>query len=286
MSSETVSDERLASLVAAIKADCSHGSRVWNLADQIETTLIEQSLRSKPVAGVEVKPLEWSKTSYGRPEVETVVGVYRVFEHVDGGWAATFKTFNLVDAHGRKNFATEHEALAAAEADYRQRILSTLLPKATAPAIETRNDEAGFVEFLNEDVPTVTREIDGPCAILLDLNTRQIVGYRVYDPATAPVVSEPVAWQRKLRKRGTPGWGEWKECTKSQADYAEAYGHPQDFEEVEAVVRPLYASPQPEVVITEERVERALKKSPKFWRETSEAQRHMRAALTAALKES
>lgn len=91
--------------------------------------------RSKPVAGVEVKPLEWSKTSYGQPEVETAVGVYRVFEHVDGGWAATFKTFNLVDAHGRKNFATEDEALAAAEADYRNRILSTLLPKATAPVV-------------------------------------------------------------------------------------------------------------------------------------------------------
>lgn len=82
--------------------------------------------RSKEEVGV--KALVWGKTSYGRPEVETIVGVYRVFEHIDGGWAATLKTFNLVDSHGRKNFATEAEAIAAVEADYEQRILSALEP--------------------------------------------------------------------------------------------------------------------------------------------------------------
>jgi hypothetical protein len=89
-------------------------------------------------SGVEVKRLEWGKTSYGRPEVDTIVGVYRVFEHMSGGWAATFKTFNLVDPHGRKNFATEAEAVAAVEADYRQRILSCL--SSPLPTVEVTEE--------------------------------------------------------------------------------------------------------------------------------------------------
>lgn len=58
--------------------------------------------------------------------------------------------------------------------------------------IQTRNDEAGFIEFLNDDVTTIVREIDGSCAILLDMNTRQIVGYRVYDPVSKPVAGVEV----------------------------------------------------------------------------------------------
>ena len=70
-------------------------------------------------------------------------------------------------------------------------------------------------------------------------------------------VGEAVAWQRKLRKRGTFDWSDWKECTKAQADHAEAYGHPMDFKEVEAIARPLYARPAP-IEITEA-AERAFK---------------------------
>lgn len=53
------------------------------------------------------------------------------------------------------------------------------------PLIETRWEEAGFIEFINEDVPTIVRDLDGPAAILIDVNTRKVVGYRVYDPSKA-----------------------------------------------------------------------------------------------------
>lgn len=53
-----------------------------------------------------------------------------------------------------------------------------------------RNEEAGFVEFINEDVPHIVRDIDGPVAILLDMTTRNVIGYRVYDPSpVAPVAA-------------------------------------------------------------------------------------------------
>lgn len=74
-----------------------------------------------------VKPLKWGETSYGRPEVETIVGVYRVFEHVSGGWGATRNRHNLFDGYGRQNFATETEAVTACENDYERLIVSTLL---------------------------------------------------------------------------------------------------------------------------------------------------------------
>lgn len=67
-----------------------------------------------------------------------------------------------------------------------ERLRSALTPSPIhkGEVIETRNEEAGFVEFLNYDAPTIVRDIPGPCAILLDLNTRQTIGYRVYDPAS------------------------------------------------------------------------------------------------------
>lgn len=50
-----------------------------------------------------------------------------------------------------------------------------------AEPVTGRNDEAGYVEFLNEDVPYIVRDIEGRCAILVDLHTRKYIGYRVYD---------------------------------------------------------------------------------------------------------
>jgi hypothetical protein len=61
--------------------------------------------------------------------------------------------------------------------------------------LETRNDEAGFVEYVNSDVPYIVRDLASPAAVLLDVGTRAVIGYRVYDPAAArpaPTV-EPVA---------------------------------------------------------------------------------------------
>lgn len=54
------------------------------------------------------------------------------------------------------------------------------------PVIQTRNEEAGFVEFANEDRPYIVRHIPAPAAILLDMETRHVIGYRVYDPESLP----------------------------------------------------------------------------------------------------
>lgn len=54
------------------------------------------------------------------------------------------------------------------------------------PVIETRNDNAGYVEFVNYDGPFVVRDLPAPSAVLLDMKTRRIIGYRVYDPSPAP----------------------------------------------------------------------------------------------------
>ena len=57
----------------------------------------------------------------------------------------------------------------------------------TEGPFEMRHEEGGYVEFLNEDVPTVVREIDGRVAILTTLEQpRKVVGYRVYDPGSSP----------------------------------------------------------------------------------------------------
>ncbi|MBZ9973464.1 hypothetical protein LB517_27935 [Mesorhizobium sp. BR1-1-12] len=56
--------------------------------------------------------------------------------------------------------------------------------ESTAPLKPLRNDEFGFVEFINADVPYVAREIDGRVTILLDVESRNVIGYRVYDPAS------------------------------------------------------------------------------------------------------
>jgi NTP pyrophosphatase (non-canonical NTP hydrolase) len=48
-----------------------------------------------------------------------------------------------------------------------------------------RNSEVGFVEFINEDVPYIVRDLNAPAAILVDVDTRKVIGYRVYDPDAA-----------------------------------------------------------------------------------------------------
>lgn len=90
------------------------------------------SAPSPPVGGsgeVVVKALDWGETSYGRPEASTVVGVYRIYESVSGGWSASRGGLHadvLKDKDGRKNFATLDAAKAAAQADYETRIRSAL----------------------------------------------------------------------------------------------------------------------------------------------------------------
>ncbi|UYQ71017.1 hypothetical protein OF122_13205 [Pelagibacterium flavum] len=78
--------------------------------------------------------------------------------------------------------------------------------------IETRNDEAGFTEFVNQDGPTVVREIDGRVAILLDMDTRDVVGYRVYDaPVAGGEQMEVVAYKGQSGALYLPHHGDPKE---------------------------------------------------------------------------
>ncbi|NTD85461.1 hypothetical protein [Agrobacterium tumefaciens] len=51
-----------------------------------------------------------------------------------------------------------------------------------AEPVSSRNDEAKYVEFLNQDVPYIVHDVQGAVAILVDLETRNVIGYRVYDP--------------------------------------------------------------------------------------------------------
>lgn len=67
----------------------------------------------------------------------------------------------------------------------------------SAALVETRWDEAGFTEWLNEDRPTVVRELSGGNAVLLDLETRKVIGYRVYDTPAEAGEPVPVAWRIK-----------------------------------------------------------------------------------------
>ncbi len=57
----------------------------------------------------------------------------------------------------------------------------TSSPETHTQPIGYRNEEAGFFEFVNEDRPRIVCDIPAPCAILVDMETRKVIGYRVYD---------------------------------------------------------------------------------------------------------
>lgn len=90
-----------------------------------------------------------------------------------------------------------------------------LLPPSEAGTSEReplplRNDEMGFVEFINSDAPYIARQVADRVDILHDVSTRKVIGYRVYDPAPspAPVDGEAVrAWEYQDID------GEWHLCT-------------------------------------------------------------------------
>ena len=73
-----------------------------------------------------VKPLVWGTTSYGSPEALSVAGTYRISDAWDGGFNVNRGNLSFQSEDGRKNFPTITEAKAAAQADFEQRILSTL----------------------------------------------------------------------------------------------------------------------------------------------------------------
>jgi len=124
-----------------------------------------------PAEPVTVKPLEWGKTSYGAPEAFSVVGVYRINEAVNGGYAVVFGGLRgraLSGPDGRTNFADLDGAKDAAQAHFGQAINSALV-KAPAPAdasalsnalakfAESRSNNLGFHSKVygdDDDEPT------------------------------------------------------------------------------------------------------------------------------------
>lgn len=81
--------------------------------------------------GVKVKALEWGNTSYGTPEIYSVVGVYRINHAENGGWTAVHNKEVIRSRDGRTNFPTVEAAKAAAQADYERCILSALDPSSS-----------------------------------------------------------------------------------------------------------------------------------------------------------
>lgn len=111
-------------------------------------TLIATRLRDG--AGVIVKPLRWGQTSYGRPEVCTVVGAYRINAAMNGGWSVSAGRRMLSDGDGRQNFPTVDAAKAAAQRDYERRIRSALVP-APAEAVVTDAMRAAALTLLKAE---------------------------------------------------------------------------------------------------------------------------------------
>jgi len=213
-----------------------------------------QSLRSKPVAGVEVKPLEWSRSGWvdalaspdglgvwyainsQNPKASTPPFSLKVFV----GTHLKTSTTEMSTALG--TFDTTEEAKAAAEADYRQRILSTLSLPAQEPAGALSN------KF----------HIDGDAAKAISF----MLGSSDEDDDTW---SDALVWVGNLEDDdGKQVYG----LHLANAEYPEEGG-----------ITLATFDPQPEAVITEEMVERACKAV-----DTRLGRRTMRAALTAALQ--
>lgn len=98
-----------------------------------EPRLSAWNRRYKPVAsGVEVTPLEWLDDGSGG---FVAMGSFGDYEVNPVGFLDREQWEILMPAHHLGHRDTLKEAKAAAEADYRNRILSALLPKATAPVV-------------------------------------------------------------------------------------------------------------------------------------------------------
>lgn len=84
------------------------------------------------------------------------------------------------------------------EEEYRAAKAALEAALSAAEPVSSRNDEAGYVEFLNEDVPYIVRDIQGAVAILMDLETRNVIGYRVYDPDSVFALPAPAVAVKAL----------------------------------------------------------------------------------------
>ena len=87
-----------------------------------------------------------------------------------------------------------HAALAALEAAL-----------TAAEPIELRNDDVGFVDFLNSDRPYICRKTEGICYLLIDRETRDVIGYRKYDDTAPPAPSVAVKALQAIVERSYNG---------------------------------------------------------------------------------
>lgn len=69
---------------------------------------------------------------------------------------------------------------------------------AAAEPVKVRNDDVGFVDFLNADRPYICRKTEGACYLLIDRETGDVVGYRKYDDETIDTPAPSVAVSQTL----------------------------------------------------------------------------------------
>lgn len=125
---------------------------------------------SKPVAGVEVKPLEWQGD-----EAQTPFGKYRVYR-TDDGYGVSFEHDELVHVgfNSVRTFESPRDtAISYAQPDYQNRILSTLSLPAQEPVasmvaeIDVLLDNCHVVEDIDiaaqhEAVKALVRKLASP----------------------------------------------------------------------------------------------------------------------------
>ncbi|TQX91259.1 hypothetical protein EQW76_00520 [Rhizobium sp. rho-13.1] len=105
---------------------------------------------------------------------------YRVYEPKNSPVPSSLPIVKAICQHCERTTVVPKAVLEAALKDS---------PSSIVVGIETHNDEAGYVEFINSDVPYIVRDLPSPAAILIDMETRQYIGYRVYEPKNSPVPS-------------------------------------------------------------------------------------------------
>ncbi|WP_201269097.1 hypothetical protein [Sinorhizobium meliloti] len=134
-----------------------------------------------------IKPLVWGETRYGTPEVNTVVGVYRLNRAGDGGWRVSVKSEVLFDSDGRTNFATIEAAKAAAQSDFASRIRSCLLDK--PEAVEATLPQSNMVGDADEQAAinlgaAVLARIEDPAAREITIRNALTMASKAPSPNT------------------------------------------------------------------------------------------------------
>jgi hypothetical protein len=75
-----------------------------------------------------------------------------------------------------------------------------------AESVGIRNDDVGFVDFLNADRPYMCRKTEGTCYLLIDRETQDVVGYRKYDDETIASPAPSVAVKAAMTNAEINQW--------------------------------------------------------------------------------